>query len=524
MREYSCFSVRRPSSPTGVIIELVHEKQAYTISDALQHAEFGLFQKSLVVIAGIGAFCIGARLGILAQGVSSNNNIFALEHTYASLMGLLLGTFLWKYIGGRIGRKPYLFLSILVTLVAASLTSIHSISTSFAVFVGLTGTLYIPFSLVKEFSPFTKHHACLTCMSILTVIGFSVHCILLWIFNDRQQVRVPFLLFRFVTSGTNLVSFLSIAPLFVTLCVMPLMPESIEYLYENERFDQLEELLKEIISFNDRPTMQGRLKDLLEERMVGISMPAISVTDTDTDKTITLQQAGKVERIEHCTKSQPISHHISIPLAINAIEACLLYGTLITGPMLVSKNSMTVLSLLNLLLVTLIDIPASFLANPIQQIFTFQQQITKSVFVTASSSCLFLMAICSAYSQEWILVPLLILARTFASISRTLQFKKTCEQVEVLMIGLIFAIIITLVCESAIIAALVSYAIASASIVSMSLTLMQEKTQDTDSLKLAPNKYIRRPSVDKINRMETLLALYNKQAQKVDENFLCVPT
>jgi hypothetical protein len=74
----------RPSSPTGLVIQSVHEKQAYSIDDALQHADFGYFQMALVGVSGLGALSIGSRLAILTK-VFTQGHSSALAHIYFSL-------------------------------------------------------------------------------------------------------------------------------------------------------------------------------------------------------------------------------------------------------------------------------------------------------------------------------------------------------------------------------------------------------------------------------------------------------
>jgi hypothetical protein len=259
-------------------------------------------------------------------------------------------------------------------------------------------------------------------------IGFALHSLFSWIYFGKESITISLLVTRFTLNGTNLVSMASTLPLLCILFVMPVLPESITFLLEQKRFEELETLLKDIVIMNDRPLMHGHLIELLEERMVGVEMPSISVTPADDLKSQIVQTSGVVGPSHPVSRKPKLGSQTVRSVLLGLLESCLFYGTLMISFLFTFREKMNILSLV---FVCIVDIPVLIVLK--------RFHVSIPVLVTSCFSSFGFIGL--AFANEYMFTPLLLFVRLLSCVSR--KEAKSCDDVSVSMIGLITTVVLS---------------------------------------------------------------------------------
>ncbi|KAL0489704.1 hypothetical protein AKO1_011418 [Acrasis kona] len=413
---------RRPSSPTSLYIDLGQETQTYSCKDAVEHAGFGNFQMLILSITFTTSFCFGARLS--TTDFSNKNQILLF------LLGITLGTILWKYCENRTTRKSLFYYSLVSALLLQFLPE-TIIPSSVFINAAVTCTLYTLLSLVKEFSPSNKHKTYITALSSTWLLSFIIHTYLHEWLSQHPSLQISLLIYRFTTTGSKVLTMIRLTPLIVVLMCSPLIPESLSQLLLSEKFNEAEELLRDMISLNDKPTLQGNLSELLESKIQGADVPCISLT-SDVNETVIVQEATKVLR------AKPSSciikpKNISYKMLFTTLEAAIM--NLTTFVFLSVTNTSGVFGVMKVLLFCAGDVISPLLVTPSKV-----SSMMKLTCHTSSALC-FMCLYLSGTTESWFFVPLMLLSRIFVSASLSYDTKyKTSDE---LVFGLSFSLLLS---------------------------------------------------------------------------------
>jgi hypothetical protein len=148
----------------------------------------------------------------------------------------------------------------------------------------LSGMLMNPLALFMELSSPQKRCESLIAIVLFFAVGMVLQLLFLRTLPKSENIIfwIPFVT-TMKTAGWRILYMVPAIPCtVVTLFMFPFLPESVSFLIGKEQFTEAEETLKDIINWNGKTCMRGRLVVLLESNMTGVSTPTISVTDAES--------------------------------------------------------------------------------------------------------------------------------------------------------------------------------------------------------------------------------------------------
>lgn len=222
--------------------DVLKDSDTNVVNTIIEKLGMGRFSYGLILKLSTVYFIYGAEmtlLGIIAPFLKCHWNMTDLQigfMTSTVLVGEGIGFLLWGWLGDVFGRKPILVISLVIAFLFSFFTIFASNYLWFAIlrlFVGIgIASFYVPTCILSEYLPSRIRGVGILSSMISYNFGSIFIACMAKVFLLHDQWK------QFIGIATG--------PIFLSLLVSLTLPESIRYLANHSKFDQLKRILGDI--------------------------------------------------------------------------------------------------------------------------------------------------------------------------------------------------------------------------------------------------------------------------------------